>query len=130
MTPQVLIMFMIAEWVVLPIYRDLWPHLANVLLFGLWTSSVGDTIFHWWYSTYSLPLEAKLERSSHVLSNIYVLQVGIGLLVLQQLGGINGVLFYSSTIFASAGRVSNLCLWLLECSIERISMLLCSIFFT
>lgn len=35
-----------------------------------------------------------------------MLQVGIGLLVLQQLGGINGVLFYSSTIFASAGRVS------------------------
>ena len=35
----------------------------------------------------------------------FVLQVGIGLLVLQQLGGINGVLFYSSTIFESAGRV-------------------------
>ena len=33
-----------------------------------------------------------------------MLQVGIGLLVLQQLGGINGVLFYSSTIFASAGK--------------------------
>lgn len=30
--------------------------------------------------------------------------VGIGLHVLQQLGGINGVLFYSSTIFESAGR--------------------------
>lgn len=33
-----------------------------------------------------------------------ILQVGIGLLVLQQLGGTNGVLFYSSTIFKSAGK--------------------------
>lgn len=40
---------------------------------------------------------------------IYLLQVGIGLLVLQQLGGINGVLFYSSTIFKSAGIDSNVC---------------------
>jgi len=34
---------------------------------------------------------------------IELLQVGIGLLVLQQLSGINGVLFYSTTIFANAG---------------------------
>ncbi|GKU99173.1 hypothetical protein SLEP1_g12054 [Rubroshorea leprosula] len=33
----------------------------------------------------------------------YPLLVGIGLLVLQQLSGINGVLFYSSKIFESAG---------------------------
>ncbi|XP_057770039.1 sugar transporter ERD6-like 6 [Salvia miltiorrhiza] len=33
----------------------------------------------------------------------YPLMVGIGLLVLQQLSGINGVLFYSSSIFQSAG---------------------------
>ncbi|XP_042029208.1 sugar transporter ERD6-like 6 isoform X2 [Salvia splendens] len=33
----------------------------------------------------------------------YPLMVGIGLLVLQQLSGINGVLFYSSSIFKSAG---------------------------
>ncbi|GKD43172.1 sugar transporter ERD6-like protein 4, partial [Tanacetum coccineum] len=35
------------------------------------------------------------------------LQVGIGLLLLQQLSGINGVLFYSSNIFKSAGISSN-----------------------
>ncbi|CAJ1942549.1 unnamed protein product [Sphenostylis stenocarpa] len=33
----------------------------------------------------------------------FPLMVGIGLLVLQQLTGINGVLFYSTTIFANAG---------------------------
>ncbi|KAF8377924.1 hypothetical protein HHK36_031312 [Tetracentron sinense] len=34
-----------------------------------------------------------------------ILQVGIGLLVLQQLSGINGVLFYSSNIFKAAGKL-------------------------
>ncbi|KAJ6403596.1 hypothetical protein OIU84_011918 [Salix udensis] len=39
----------------------------------------------------------------------FPLMVGIGLLVLQQLSGINGVLFYSSNIFATAGiKSSNL----------------------
>ncbi|KAL2497914.1 Sugar transporter ERD6-like 6 [Abeliophyllum distichum] len=37
----------------------------------------------------------------------YPLMVGIGLLVLQQLSGINGVLFYSSNIFKSAGIASS-----------------------
>ncbi|XP_044469109.1 sugar transporter ERD6-like 6 isoform X2 [Mangifera indica] len=37
----------------------------------------------------------------------FPLMVGIGLLVLQQLSGINGVLFYSSTIFKSAGISSS-----------------------
>uniref|UniRef100_A0A5B7B2W0 Putative sugar transporter ERD6-like 6 n=1 Tax=Davidia involucrata TaxID=16924 RepID=A0A5B7B2W0_DAVIN len=37
----------------------------------------------------------------------YPLMVGIGLLALQQLSGINGVLFYSSNIFASAGVSSS-----------------------
>ncbi|KFK44080.1 hypothetical protein AALP_AA1G213400 [Arabis alpina] len=37
----------------------------------------------------------------------FPLMVGIGLLALQQLGGINGVLFYSSTIFESAGVSSS-----------------------
>ncbi|AEE29853.1 putative major facilitator, sugar transporter, major facilitator superfamily [Arabidopsis thaliana] len=37
----------------------------------------------------------------------FPLMVGIGLLALQQLGGINGVLFYSSTIFESAGVTSS-----------------------
>ncbi|WJX84777.1 hypothetical protein P8452_67311 [Trifolium repens] len=35
------------------------------------------------------------------------LMIGIGLLVLQQLSGINGVLFYSSTIFQNAGISSS-----------------------
>lgn len=33
-----------------------------------------------------------------------ILQIGIGLLCLQQLSGTNGVLFYSSTIFETAGE--------------------------
>lgn len=37
----------------------------------------------------------------------FPLMVGIGLLVLQQLSGINGVLFYSSNIFATAGIKSS-----------------------
>ncbi|KAD4888441.1 hypothetical protein E3N88_20514 [Mikania micrantha] len=37
----------------------------------------------------------------------YPLMVGIGLLLLQQLSGINGVLFYSSNIFLSAGISSS-----------------------
>ncbi|XP_028781598.1 sugar transporter ERD6-like 6 [Neltuma alba] len=37
----------------------------------------------------------------------FPLMVGIGLLVLQQLSGINGVLFYSSTIFQNAGISSS-----------------------
>ncbi|KAL4557838.1 hypothetical protein LXL04_036032 [Taraxacum kok-saghyz] len=38
---------------------------------------------------------------------LYPLMVGIGLLLLQQLTGINGVLFYSSDIFESAGIQSS-----------------------
>ncbi|XP_024039968.1 sugar transporter ERD6-like 6 isoform X3 [Citrus clementina] len=37
----------------------------------------------------------------------FPLTVGIGLLILQQLSGINGVVFYSSTIFESAGITSS-----------------------
>ncbi|KAF3970963.1 hypothetical protein ACB098_01G047300 [Castanea mollissima] len=37
----------------------------------------------------------------------FPLTIGIGLLVLQQLSGINGVLFYSSTIFETAGITSS-----------------------
>ncbi|KAJ8764275.1 hypothetical protein K2173_006015 [Erythroxylum novogranatense] len=37
----------------------------------------------------------------------YPLMVGIGLLVLQQLSGINGIFFYSSKIFANAGISSS-----------------------
>uniref|UniRef100_A0A0D3FIS0 Major facilitator superfamily (MFS) profile domain-containing protein n=2 Tax=Oryza TaxID=4527 RepID=A0A0D3FIS0_9ORYZ len=35
--------------------------------------------------------------------NIYVVTVGVGLMIFQQLGGINGVGFYASSIFTSAG---------------------------
>ncbi|XP_021667480.1 sugar transporter ERD6-like 6 isoform X1 [Hevea brasiliensis] len=42
---------------------------------------------------------AELKRRRYWLP----LMIGIGLLVLQQLSGINGVLFYSSTIFETAG---------------------------
>lgn len=31
------------------------------------------------------------------------LQIGIGLLVLQQLSGVNGILFYAASIFKAAG---------------------------
>ncbi|KAF5747117.1 sugar transporter ERD6-like 6 [Tripterygium wilfordii] len=37
----------------------------------------------------------------------FPLMIGIGLLMLQQLSGINGVLFYSSTIFEAAGISSS-----------------------
>uniref|UniRef100_A0A7N0V2H4 Major facilitator superfamily (MFS) profile domain-containing protein n=1 Tax=Kalanchoe fedtschenkoi TaxID=63787 RepID=A0A7N0V2H4_KALFE len=37
----------------------------------------------------------------------FPLMVGIGLLILQQMSGINGVLFYTSTIFAAAGITSS-----------------------
>uniref|UniRef100_A0A453L9Q7 Major facilitator superfamily (MFS) profile domain-containing protein n=1 Tax=Aegilops tauschii subsp. strangulata TaxID=200361 RepID=A0A453L9Q7_AEGTS len=35
--------------------------------------------------------------------NIYAVIVGVGLMIFQQLGGINGVGFYASFIFSSAG---------------------------
>jgi len=35
--------------------------------------------------------------------NIYAVIVGVGLMIFQQLGGINGVGFYASYIFSSAG---------------------------
>lgn len=43
------------------------------------------------------------------LMRTHMVQIGIGLLVLQQLSGINGVLFYSSNIFASAGEINVPC---------------------
>ncbi|TXG52214.1 hypothetical protein EZV62_021383 [Acer yangbiense] len=46
---------------------------------------------------------AELKRRRYYLP----LTIGIGLLVMQQLSGINAVLFYSSTIFASAGVTSS-----------------------
>lgn len=36
--------------------------------------------------------------------NLVGMKVGIGLLVLQQLSGINGILFYAANIFKSAGK--------------------------
>ncbi|KAK2660538.1 hypothetical protein Ddye_007071 [Dipteronia dyeriana] len=46
---------------------------------------------------------AELKRRRYYLP----LTIGIGLLIMQQLSGINAVLFYSSTIFASAGVTSS-----------------------
>jgi hypothetical protein len=31
-------------------------------------------------------------------------QVGVGLMAFQQLGGVNGILFYASEVFVSAGK--------------------------
>lgn len=52
-------------------------------------------------SLYSLP-KARL-RDLFLSKNIYAVIVGVGLMVFQQLGGINGVGFYASYIFSSAG---------------------------
>lgn len=35
-------------------------------------------------------------------------QVGVGLMVLQQLGGVNAIAYYASGIFVSAGKVKPL----------------------
>lgn len=55
-----------------------------------------------------IPLSASVDLShdSKIIKD-YVfdpLQIGNGLLILQQMSGINGVLFYSSTIFKEAGK--------------------------
>jgi hypothetical protein len=42
-------------------------------------------------------------------------QLGIGLLVLQQLSGINAVLFYASSIFKAAGMLYSLLVNFLQC---------------
>ncbi|KAJ8453260.1 hypothetical protein Cgig2_008144 [Carnegiea gigantea] len=52
---------------------------------------------------YWLPLMLKILKSTCLT----LLQIGNGLLILQQLSGINGVLFYSSTIFEQAGLKSS-----------------------
>ncbi|XP_031492931.1 sugar transporter ERD6-like 6 [Nymphaea colorata] len=46
---------------------------------------------------------AELKRRKYYMP----LMIGIGLLILQQLSGINGILFYSSTIFSTAGVSSS-----------------------
>ncbi|KAE9457031.1 hypothetical protein C3L33_11055, partial [Rhododendron williamsianum] len=58
------------------------------------------------YSTFWRSQAQKILVSANANSFLLcdILQVGIGLLVFQQLSGTNGVLFYSSTIFKSAGK--------------------------
>lgn len=34
------------------------------------------------------------------------MQVGVGLMVLQQFGGVNGIAYYASAIFVSAGELT------------------------
>ncbi|MBA0652290.1 hypothetical protein Goklo_019558, partial [Gossypium klotzschianum] len=53
----------------------------------------------------------------------YPLTVGIGLLVLQQLSGINAVLFYSSNIFERAGNYNNVSLMFNTSPSKRIYIL-------
>ncbi|CAM8880007.1 unnamed protein product [Rhodiola kirilowii] len=92
--------------------------------------------------------------SSHKKANIqfselrlkrywFPLMIGIGLLVLQQLSGVNGVLFYSSTIFEAAGITSSniatvgigivqvlatiVTLWLMDKAGRRLLLLISSI---
>ena len=38
------------------------------------------------------------------LMNMYDLQIGVALMVFQQFGGINGISFYASETFSSAGK--------------------------
>ncbi|KAF6136297.1 hypothetical protein GIB67_042782 [Kingdonia uniflora] len=50
-------------------------------------------------------LDSRLDVTDHV--EFLIRWIGIGLLMLQQLSGINGILFYSSTIFKAAGLSSS-----------------------
>lgn len=62
------------------------------------TSSYGDTLQT---IICSFVVRRKSHCSHHELCKT---QIGIGLLVLQQLSGINGILFYASNIFKAAGK--------------------------
>ncbi|KAK3413927.1 sugar transporter ERD6-like 6 isoform X2 [Eucalyptus grandis] len=68
---------------------------------------------YWFPLMVIVSLGSMLDLLSHNLAccpfvcQIYVLQVGVGLLILRQLSGINGVLFYSTTIFENAGFSSS-----------------------
>ncbi|XP_022851057.1 sugar transporter ERD6-like 7 [Olea europaea var. sylvestris] len=44
------------------------------------------------------------EEKEIILLFIYIVQIGVGLMVFQQFGGINGICFYTSSIFESAGK--------------------------
>lgn len=103
--------------------RNLWDHQLKKLPFGFLSLRVGDITIRCWY-TFVLDslimliyvwypwLDKDLNWNPLLLSRLTLsadfIQVGIGLLALQQLSGINGVLFYSSNIFNSAGQFSSL----------------------
>lgn len=67
-----------------------------LMVTSLFTSDLSISLY--WHFLYP----SKLHRTLTIL-RIQMVQIGIGLLVLQQLSGINGVLFYSSNIFKNAG---------------------------
>lgn len=38
------------------------------------------------------------------MDDLRLVQVGVGLMIVQQFGGVNGIGFYASSIFVSAGK--------------------------
>lgn len=110
-------------WFSCPCLRNLWDHQLKKLPFGFLSLRYGDiTILCWytfvlnslimliyvWYPWLDKDLKGNPLLLSRLILSADFIQVGIGLLALQQLSGVNGVLFYSSNIFKSAGQFRSL----------------------
>ncbi|KAL8166071.1 hypothetical protein V2J09_007570 [Rumex salicifolius] len=65
-----------------------------------WLAKMGMT------EEFEMSLQVLRGFDTDITAEVNDIKIGIGLLILQQLSGINGVLFYSSTIFAEAGVTS------------------------